>query len=81
MQFDRLVNTFSSSVSKFQDIQQVCMYVCMYVCVYVCTLVATTCFISHSQQMTSNLEKELITKARSSSVNRSVSVGMQDCLD
>ncbi|XP_064383477.1 syntaxin-7-like isoform X2 [Halichondria panicea] len=47
MQFDRLVNTFSSSVSKFQDIQQ----------------------------MTSNLEKELITKARSSSVNRSGSSG------
>ena len=49
MQFDRLVNTFSSSVSKFQDIQQVCMCVCMYVCMYVHLLLPRASFPIHNR--------------------------------
>ncbi len=66
MQFDRLVNTFSSSVSKFQDVQQV-----SYLLVRPCVCVCVTICIYHTQR-TSDLERELLSKARTVSISRSV---------
>ena len=75
LQFDRLVNTFSNSLVKFKNIQQVRMcthFMILSSCTESAGAKSKHCILSVSQS-TADMEQELLTRARTASLRKHVS--------